>query len=137
MIEANTGDYKVKSVDFEYHKIQDYMKKYEFGLVYCPSEEMLADILNQAPWTYAILEATAAIQYRASAYNVAVASSSNTRHQTSETTKWECGEVEDVMSLFIDVVYLVEDVASQIVVWLNMIMGRTGTVGLNAPLRLV
>ena len=46
VIEANTGDYKVKSVDFEYHKIQDYMKKYEFGLVYCPSEEMLADILN-------------------------------------------------------------------------------------------
>ena len=47
MIEANTGDYNVKSVDLKYHKIRDYVEKDEFALVYCPSKEMLADMLTK------------------------------------------------------------------------------------------
>ena len=44
VIEANTEVHTVKSVDLTYHKIQDYVEKHEFALVYCPSEEMLAEI---------------------------------------------------------------------------------------------
>ena len=47
VIEANPGDYKVKSVDLKYHKIRDYVEKDEFAFVYCPSEEMLVDILTK------------------------------------------------------------------------------------------
>ncbi|CAI5716670.1 unnamed protein product [Peronospora effusa] len=47
VIKANTGDYKVKSVDLKYHKIRDYVENDEFALVYCPSEDMVADILTK------------------------------------------------------------------------------------------
>lgn len=47
VIEANTGDYKVKGIDLKYHKIRDYVEQKEFVLEYCPSEDMLADILTK------------------------------------------------------------------------------------------
>ncbi|GMF89596.1 unnamed protein product [Phytophthora fragariaefolia] len=47
VIKANTGDYKVKGIDLKYHKIRDNYEKGAFALEYCPSEEMLADILTK------------------------------------------------------------------------------------------
>ncbi|KAE9002116.1 hypothetical protein PR003_g18342 [Phytophthora rubi] len=47
VIKANTGDFKVKGIDLKYHKIRDYYEKGDFALEYCPSEEMLADILTK------------------------------------------------------------------------------------------
>ncbi|CAI5717466.1 unnamed protein product [Peronospora farinosa] len=47
VIEANTGDYRVKSVDLKYLKIRDYVENDEFALVYCPSEDMVANILTK------------------------------------------------------------------------------------------
>ncbi|KAG3126968.1 hypothetical protein PI126_g22087 [Phytophthora idaei] len=47
VIEANTGDYKAKGIDLKYHKIRDCVEQKEFALEYCPSEDMLADILTK------------------------------------------------------------------------------------------
>ncbi|GMF61852.1 unnamed protein product [Phytophthora fragariaefolia] len=46
-IKANTGDYKVKSIDLKYHKVRDYFERGEFDLEHCPSEDNVADILTK------------------------------------------------------------------------------------------
>jgi hypothetical protein len=47
VIKGNTGDYKVKGIDLKYHNIRDYVERKEFAIEYCPSEEMIADILTK------------------------------------------------------------------------------------------
>ncbi|OWZ16541.1 LOW QUALITY PROTEIN: Retrovirus-related Gag-pol Polyprotein [Phytophthora megakarya] len=42
------GNYKTKSVDLKYHKVRDYHERDEFEVRYCPTTEMLADIITKA-----------------------------------------------------------------------------------------
>jgi len=45
VIKANTGGFKVKGIDLKYQKVRDYVERKEFAIEYCPSEEMIADIV--------------------------------------------------------------------------------------------
>lgn len=37
----------MKGVDLKYHKIRDNVERQEFAIEYCPSEDMVADILTK------------------------------------------------------------------------------------------
>ncbi|OWZ04704.1 Methylmalonate-semialdehyde dehydrogenase [Phytophthora megakarya] len=47
VIKSTKGNYKVKGVDLKFHRIKDLYERGDFDIVYCPTKEMLADILTK------------------------------------------------------------------------------------------
>ncbi|GMF62836.1 unnamed protein product [Phytophthora fragariaefolia] len=46
VIKSTKGNIKVKGVDLKYHKVKDLYERGDFDVVYCPTMDMLADILR-------------------------------------------------------------------------------------------
>lgn len=47
MIQEVSSSYKVKSVDLTFHKIRYFVERGVFKVVYCPSEDNVADIFTK------------------------------------------------------------------------------------------
>lgn len=47
VIKSTKGNYKVKGVDLKFHRIKDLYERGDFDIVYCPTQDMLADILTK------------------------------------------------------------------------------------------
>lgn len=46
---TNTGKiYKIRGVDIRYHKVKDLVEHKYFGVTYCPTTDMVADVLTKA-----------------------------------------------------------------------------------------
>lgn len=47
MLSDASKEYKVKSVDIKYHKVRLLAEQSVFEVIYCPTENMVADILTK------------------------------------------------------------------------------------------
>lgn len=47
VIKSTKGNFKVKGVDWKYHKVKDLYERGDFDVIYCPTTDMLADLFTK------------------------------------------------------------------------------------------